>query len=161
MELLPDGARGKGLCGTSSHPDSTQFGHQSRLKLRFLVSVDPLGDLRLAENSSSVSAMVSTDPFCTGRTSLHLVKWPDSTSMLVFPFGVGESGPTRSMESTCQGRPACIPCLFLFGKGLLCLAAWQASHVFTNLLISAVMLGQNQSAHTLFVVLSMPVCPCL
>ena len=105
--------------------------------------------------------MVSAEPFCTGRASLHLVKWSDNTKILVLPLGVGVSGPTKSMESTCQGRPACSLCLFLLGTGLLCLVAWHASHEFTSLLMSAVMPGQNQSACTLLVVLSMPVCPCL
>ena len=84
---------------------------------------------------SRISAMVLAEPFFTGRASLHLVKWSDNTKMLVLPLGVEVSGPTKSMESTCQGRPACSLCLFLFRTGLLCLTGWHASHEFTSWLV--------------------------
>ena len=131
-------------CDSSAHPRGHTVQPSVLIRTAPLVGVYAFWHSQVAEDPlPSVSDIVSADPFDTGTAFLHLVKWSESTSMVMFFLGVGVNGPTRSTDSTCQSRPACSLCRFLFGTGLLCLAAWPALLAFTSHRISAVIPGQN------------------
>ena len=108
---------GNGWCGSSAHPRGHTVWPSISIQTALSAQCVSARKFPSSRRLSRVCAMVYADLFCTGRVSLHLVKWSDSTSILVISLGVGVSGPTRSMKSTCQSQPVCSRCLFLFKTG--------------------------------------------
>ena len=84
------------------------------------------------------------------------MKWSTNTSIQRLPLAVSGIGPTKSIATFCQGRPACSLCFPCAPLVPPCLAAWQISQLLTILLTIAVIPGQYQVSWSLLVVLTTP-----
>ena len=129
---------------------ATHFGHKLGFELRFLICVYTCQDTLVTKNSFSSLVLWCLLLHCV--STKYLSTWWNG---LIMPGG------WYSLWVWVWARPLylCSLGLFWLGTRLLCLAAWRFSHA------SGIWCLLSCPARTilleLFVVLSMPVCPCL